>query len=178
MHSNVVKGRVQSKSDTTANWNKAKNFVPLKGEICIYVDYYGENTPAIKVGDGKTRIQDLNFLGFEAHYETDGKSISIENGLSINNYSDALQGQMPTKDETEGIVWVNPVDDSELQQAVQDSKEYANQASNAAIISGNYAADALIAKEVVENKFWYGTMEEYNNLETVSRSTIYIILHE
>ena len=84
---------------------------------------------------------------------------------------------MPTKDETEGIVWVNPVDDSELQQAVTDAKEYANQASNASIISGNYAADALIAKEVVENKFWYGTIEEYNALETINNSTIYIILH-
>ena len=70
--SNVVRGRVQSKSDTTANWNKAKNFIPLKGEICIYTDYYGENTPAIKVGDGKTRIQDLGFLGFEAHYDISG----------------------------------------------------------------------------------------------------------
>ena len=69
--SNVMKGRVQSKHDTTENWNKAKNFIPLKGEICIYTDYYGENTPAIKVGDGKTRIQDLGFLGFEAHYDLD-----------------------------------------------------------------------------------------------------------
>lgn len=69
--SNVVRGRVQSKSDTTENWNNAPNFIPLKGEICIYTDYYGENTPAIKVGDGKTRIQDLHFLGFEAHYDVE-----------------------------------------------------------------------------------------------------------
>lgn len=69
--SKVIRGRVQSKHDTTENWEKAKNFIPLKGEICIYVDYYGENTPAIKVGDGKTKIQDLHFLGFEAHYDLD-----------------------------------------------------------------------------------------------------------
>lgn len=67
--SNVIKGRVQSKRDTTANWNATKNFIPLLGEIIIYSDYYGENTPAIKVGDGKTRVQDLGFLGFEAHFD-------------------------------------------------------------------------------------------------------------
>lgn len=67
--SNVIKGRVQSKRDTTANWNAAKNFIPLLGEIIIYSDYYGENTPAIKVGDGKTKVQDLGFLGFEAHFD-------------------------------------------------------------------------------------------------------------
>ena len=75
---NVIKGRVQSKSDTTANWNNTTNFIPLKGEIIIYTDYYGENTPAIKVGDGKTRVQELGFLGFEAHYDLD----EIDGGTS------------------------------------------------------------------------------------------------
>lgn len=68
IHSNVIKGRVQSKSDTTARWESTQNFIPLKGEIIIYTDYYENNRPAIKVGDGKTRVQDLDFLGFEAHY--------------------------------------------------------------------------------------------------------------
>lgn len=176
--SNVIKGRVQSKSDTTANWNNAPNFIPLKGEIIIYTDYYGENVPAIKVGDGKTRVQDLGFLGFEAHVSVDNKSITDDFLLEIKNYAEALQGQMPVKDEEEGLNWIDPVSDTELQQAVTDASNYAGQASQAAIQSGNYAADALVVKNYVENKFWYGTMEEYNELPTVSRSTIYIILHE
>lgn len=54
----------------------------------------------------------------------------------------------------------------------------AQRASQSAIIAGNYAAQAIQAQQAVENKIWYGTIEEYNALETVSNSTIYIILHE
>jgi hypothetical protein len=46
------------------------------------------------------------------------------------------------------------------------------------VTAGNYAAQAIQAQQAIENKIWYGTMEEYNNLDTVSSSTIYIILHE
>lgn len=51
-------------------------------------------------------------------------------------------------------------------------------ASQAATIAGNYAAQAIQAKQAIDQKIWYGTMEEYNTLETVNSSTIYIILHE
>ena len=54
----------------------------------------------------------------------------------------------------------------------------AERASQSAITAGNYAAQAIQAQQAIENKIWYGTIEEYNALETVSNSTIYIILHE
>ena len=54
----------------------------------------------------------------------------------------------------------------------------ANRASQSAIVAGNYAAQAIQAKNAIDDKIWYGTMEEYNALESVSSSTIYIILHE
>ena len=69
--------RIRSKRDTTENWNKASNFIPLRGEIIIYDDYetktwtemeYGEevtktvNIPNIKVGDGMAYVQDLPFV--------------------------------------------------------------------------------------------------------------------
>lgn len=54
----------------------------------------------------------------------------------------------------------------------------AARASQAAITAGNFAAQAIQAQQAIEQKIWYGTMEEYNNLETVYSSTIYIILHE
>ena len=31
--------RIQLKRDTTENWNNAKGFIPLPGEIIIYTDY-------------------------------------------------------------------------------------------------------------------------------------------
>ena len=50
------KARFPQKIDTSANWAKATNFIPLKGEIIIYSD-----TNQIKTGDGITKINDLKF---------------------------------------------------------------------------------------------------------------------
>lgn len=60
----VIKGRVLQKIDTTENWKRAINFVPLKGEICIYAD--ADETPKIKIGDGTTNVNDLDFVAAEA----------------------------------------------------------------------------------------------------------------
>ena len=55
-----IKTRMQQKIDTTANWEKAINFIPLKGEIIVYQD---DNVPTkIKIGDGTTKVNDLDFL--------------------------------------------------------------------------------------------------------------------
>lgn len=69
--------RIESKHDTTENWNKAKGFIPLPGEIIIYDDYevktwtveeYGQtvtktaNIPNIKIGTGNAYVQDLAFV--------------------------------------------------------------------------------------------------------------------
>lgn len=70
----MSKARIQEKRDTTENWGNAIGFIPLKGEIIIYTDYEkvtreidGQmvevDEPAIKVGDGKTYVQDLPFVG-------------------------------------------------------------------------------------------------------------------
>lgn len=49
--------RIKHKTDTSANWAKAVNFVPLKGEIIVYSDLR-----KIKVGDGTTKVNSLQFL--------------------------------------------------------------------------------------------------------------------
>lgn len=69
--------RIESKHDTTENWNKAQGFIPLPGEIIIYDDYevktwtveeYGQtvtktaNIPNIKIGTGNAYVQDLAFV--------------------------------------------------------------------------------------------------------------------
>ncbi|MCI7206356.1 MAG: hypothetical protein MSA15_10255 [Clostridium sp.] len=52
----TFQGRIIQKHDTKANWEKATNFVPLKGEIIVYDDLN-----KIKIGDGSTKINDLKF---------------------------------------------------------------------------------------------------------------------
>lgn len=58
--------RVQLKNDIEANWIKAVNFIPLKGELIIYNPSPDDvNYPSIeyrfKIGDGLTKINDLDF---------------------------------------------------------------------------------------------------------------------
>ena len=65
----MVKTRIKLKRDTTQNWNSARGFIPLEGEIIIYLDGRtierdGEtvNLPTIKIGDGLAYVQDLPFV--------------------------------------------------------------------------------------------------------------------
>ena len=50
--------RYQQKIDTEANWNKAVNFIPMKGEIIIYKD---SDIVKEKIGDGVTTVGNLKF---------------------------------------------------------------------------------------------------------------------
>ena len=45
------------KHDTAANWAKAVNFIPAKGEVIIYDDM----DPPFKIGDGIRNVNDLPF---------------------------------------------------------------------------------------------------------------------
>ena len=56
MANKTYQGRIVQKHDTSANWAKATNFIPLKGEIIIYDDLN-----KIKIGDGTTNVNDLGF---------------------------------------------------------------------------------------------------------------------
>ena len=73
----TINPRIQLKRDTTDNWNNARGFIPLPGEVIIYEDYetktytvqeFGEtvtktvNIPNIKIGTGNAYVQDLAFV--------------------------------------------------------------------------------------------------------------------
>lgn len=53
----IYKGRISQKHDTSENWEKATNFIPLRGEIIIYDDLN-----KIKIGNGVTKVNDLEFI--------------------------------------------------------------------------------------------------------------------
>lgn len=56
MANKTYQGRIVQKHDSSANWAKAVNFIPLKGEIIIYDDLN-----KIKIGNGTTKVNDLDF---------------------------------------------------------------------------------------------------------------------
>ena len=65
---NTIKTRIQLKSDTEANWNKAgpkdgsNGFVPLSGELIVYTADATHPFCRLKVGDGVTNVVDLPFI--------------------------------------------------------------------------------------------------------------------
>lgn len=54
-------GRIVNKHDVEANWLKATNFVPLLGELIVYDADENCDHERIKIGDGKTNVNNLPF---------------------------------------------------------------------------------------------------------------------
>ena len=76
-----LQARIQNKCDTTANWEKATNFVPKKGEIIVYSDGGGTGIPKMKVGDGATKVGSLKFIESDGKLST-GRKISLGTAVS------------------------------------------------------------------------------------------------
>ena len=96
MANKTFQGRIVQKHDTEANWGKANNFIPLKGEIIIYDDLN-----KIKIGDGVTKVGDLTFINNLPIATTDtlggikkGKNINIaaDGTISVNDASTGQKG--------------------------------------------------------------------------------------
>ena len=96
MANKTFQGRIVQKHDTKANWDKATNFVPLKGEIIVYDDL-----KKIKIGDGVTKVGSLTFINNLPIATKDvlggikkGNNINItaDGTISVNNASTGQKG--------------------------------------------------------------------------------------
>ena len=56
MSRRIVKSIIVHKHDTTENWSKATNFIPLKGELIIYDDKH------LKIGNGTQNVNAIPFI--------------------------------------------------------------------------------------------------------------------
>ena len=74
MANKTFQSRIVQKHDTQVNWEKAINFIPLKGEIIVYDDLN-----KIKIGDGATKINDLSFIASDI---TGAASTITDNNLN------------------------------------------------------------------------------------------------
>lgn len=57
-----LNGRIVHKHDVQANWEKATNFVPMKGELIIYDIDASHDYERMKIGDGETLVNELPFV--------------------------------------------------------------------------------------------------------------------
>ena len=62
MAEKTLNTRIQMKTDTEANWNKATNFIPKNGEIIIYATDATHSYQRLKVGDGTKKVNELPFI--------------------------------------------------------------------------------------------------------------------
>ena len=92
----MLKTRMRQKVDTSQNWAKAKNFVPLKGEICIYSDLH-----RMKVGNGTTKINDLDFenpvdaeLSTTSENPVQNKAVKAELDAKISKSGGTFTGEL------------------------------------------------------------------------------------
>ena len=69
----MIKEQSFIKKDTSENWDKAKNFIPRENEVIVYTDL-GSNV--IKIGDGKTLLNELPFVS-QNFYSIDGTTLII-----------------------------------------------------------------------------------------------------
>ena len=117
MAEKTLKTRVVLKHDTEANWNKATNFIPKKGEVIIY-DPDGTHTYSRqKVGDGIKNINALPFLGV-----TVGTADSSEN-LSKIQYT--AESAIPaTPDETYEYAITDLIGYSDLDANLQEQIDH------------------------------------------------------
>lgn len=76
MSEKILNTRIQLKNDTEANWNLKTSFIPKIGETIIYNPDSNYNYSRIKIGDGKTTLINLPFLGaFSDWQETDSNKV-------------------------------------------------------------------------------------------------------
>lgn len=69
----MIKENTVIKKDTYDNWSKAKNFIPKDKEIIVYTDM------GMKIGDGKTNVNDLPFVS-QSSYSVDEGTLIINIG--------------------------------------------------------------------------------------------------
>lgn len=70
MAQQTKKVRHVQKHDVEANWLKATGFTPLAGEIVIYEEDELHSFKRVKIGDGKTNINDLPFTQNPVNYNS------------------------------------------------------------------------------------------------------------
>ena len=99
MANKTYQGRIVQKHDSSVNWAKATNFIPLKGEIIIYDDLN-----KIKIGDGTTKVGNLKFSSClpddveQAVYKNKSNIMTASGKITMDSsYTPSANGDVVTK---------------------------------------------------------------------------------
>lgn len=149
-----IQARIRQKVDTKANWDKATNFVPLKGEYIYYSDLH-----KVKVGDGTTKVGALPFLADQpiktlntnnTTPQTPSSSEAIAGSGTINLHKVAKTGSYNDLNDKPNIVkytnhTVEVAGTNKTVAAVSPSALYV---ANGLIMGGTAAAAGLVTRGI------------------------------
>lgn len=121
-----LRSTIQIRRDSWANWEAVQDTVILKaGEPAIVLPVEGDITNAfkMKVGNGTSAFKDLpwiNSIGGSESIAVDENTIFLnaDGSLSLVGFDEATTGMVPSKGENGKLVWIVPVDVSELETKV------------------------------------------------------------
>ena len=128
----IIKTTFQLRRGLLATWEK-NNPILAAGEPSYVID-----KNLLKIGDGTTHWNDLEFLGGNSEIQNllvdENSVIIIEDKISLKGFAEALPGAQPIKNENGQLVWVVPnttiekVEDSikKLEQEVYKKEEIDN----------------------------------------------------
>ena len=77
-----IQSRIQHKHDVASNWEKATGFIPKVGEIIIYDPDENFSHARVKVGDGITNI---NLLEFIDNSKVDKVDMPVKKGIGVDS---------------------------------------------------------------------------------------------
>ena len=78
-----LKTRVINKHETQEDWEKAVNFIPLLAEIIVYDTDSTHTQARLKIGDGKTNVNDLPFMIDKTEVALKTDILSLDTTLSV-----------------------------------------------------------------------------------------------
>lgn len=178
-----INTRIKHKRDTLENW-LLNDPVLLAGELGLEID-----TDKFKFGNGVNKYSELPYASADTlidaisinnvpqTIEDKIVDIAFKNILSTDDkWQDASQGQMLVKDVNDVYAWVSPLTDAQLVARVRDAELAAQRAEEASTTAQSILTQCREVLYQMSNKFWFGTMQSYNNLPSISSDTIYIIL--
>ena len=119
MATKVIKTTFLLRRGTSEAWNRV-NPILKYGE-----PGFEKDTNKLKIGDGEKDWKTLPYFGGNFDISADGKSIIItSNGVELNGYAAAQEGQIPHKS-AEGLDWKDApsaITNEELQQIFEETK--------------------------------------------------------
>ena len=105
MATKVIKTTFKLRRGTKEAWERV-NPTLAYGEPGFEKDTY-----RLKIGNGETAWNDLNYFGETAIVETDGESIDIVNGeVTLHGFAAAETNSLASKGEDGRLTWIDEID--------------------------------------------------------------------